>query len=30
MVNFKPLFEDKFLNNFHTFEPHKKQTLWLR
>ena len=24
MVNFKPLFEDKFLNNFHTFEPHLK------
>ncbi len=27
MVNFKPLFEDKFLNNFHTFEPHKKTNI---
>ena len=27
MVNFKPLFEDKFLNNFHTFEPHLKTNI---
>lgn len=26
-ANFKPLFENLFLNNFHTFEPHKKTNI---